>query len=65
MQGIQRKGDYAMQFAVNIKNVDKDCKRYVVARESDGILWFWGSWDDKEEAQKVANEVKGILCERI
>lgn len=54
-----------MQFAVKINNADKDCKRYVVARESEGILWFWGSWDDKEEAQNAANEVKGILCERI
>lgn len=54
-----------MQFAVEIKNVDKDCRKYVVARESDGILWYWGSWDDEEEAERAAKNVKGVVAERM
>lgn len=54
-----------MKFAVKIENIDKNCKKYVVARESDGVLWFWGSWDDEESAEKAAKDVKGVVVERI
>lgn len=54
-----------MKFAVKIENIDKNCRKYVVARESDGILWYWGSWDDEEEAERAAKNVKGVVVERM
>ena len=38
----------------NVNNCDIDHDRYVVARLVDGELWFWGSWSDKDAAQRVA-----------
>ena len=33
--------------------------KYIVARRIDGDLWFWGAWDDRNEANKVALEIGG------
>ena len=58
-----------MEFNVNVKvsvfNLPPDYKKYVVARYVDGKLWFWGSWDDKDRADEVAEEIGGIVTERI
>lgn len=27
----------------------------------DGSLWFWGAWNDKEQAVRVAKEINGIV----
>lgn len=39
-----------------VNNVDIDHERYVVARidEETRELWFYGSWSDKDTAQRVA-----------
>lgn len=37
--------------------------KYVVARLCDGEYWFWGAWDDLKEAQRVAQEMDGIVVE--
>lgn len=34
-------------------------KLFIVARESDGELWFWGAWDDEDKANEVALEIEG------
>lgn len=49
---------------VKVNNVPrgKKCK-YIVARECDGELWYWGRWDDKEKAAKIAAEIGAIVVE--
>lgn len=41
---------------VKVNNLPSEHERYVVARLNDGELWFWGSWADKETAEKAANQ---------
>ena len=38
---------------------------YVVAREYDGELWFWGSFSDVRTATKVAIEIGGEVIETV
>ena len=39
---------------------------YIVARDVDGELWFWGAWDDRNKANEVALELgKGVVIENI
>lgn len=33
---------------------------YIVVREAEGGLWFWGAYDDAEVAMDVCAEVQGI-----
>ena len=37
---------------------------YMVARECDGKLWFYGAYETKERATEVAIEVRGIVVEQ-
>lgn len=39
---------------VSINNMDEDHERFVVARLVDNQLWYWGSWSDPLEAERVA-----------
>jgi hypothetical protein len=51
---------------VEVNNVPDDCKEWIVARwspESRG-LWFWGSWDNKAQAEEIAKFLKGIVVRR-
>lgn len=62
-----------MDFAkckVNVNNCPPDLLPYVVARYfqpegQPGQLWFWGAWDDPENAAAAAAEVGGMVLERI
>lgn len=36
---------------------------YIVAREYDGVFWFWGSFPDIRTATKVAWEIDGEVFE--
>lgn len=49
---------------ITIHNVDDDCLDYIVARICDGELWFWGSWDNLEDAKATAKEIDGIVLMR-
>jgi len=40
-----------------INNLPKTHKKFVVAMNVDGELWFWGSWDDPDRAREVAAEL--------
>lgn len=55
-----------MQAIVTINNCPEKCKRYVVARfcEEDCGFWFWGSWEEKAEAEEVAKEIRGFVFEK-
>lgn len=44
-----------------VNNVSKSAKMYIVARECDGSLWYWGSWDEADKAYEVAREIDGIV----
>lgn len=39
-----------------LKNPDNRLQRFVVARAVCGELWFWGSWDDENQAIRVAKQ---------
>lgn len=48
-----------------VQNVPEITDKYIVAKLIDGVLWYWGSWDDFGEAFKVAMEfTNGIVVER-
>ena len=45
--------------AARINNLPKDYSPYVVARVVDGELWYWGSWEDEEDAKQAAISIPG------
>lgn len=52
-----------MKCNVEVMNVPKDHDKYIVARLSNGELWYWGSWDDERKAKITALEINGIVVE--
>ena len=46
-----------------INNLPKyaEDKKYIVAREIEGELWFWGAYDDLDKAVNAATEIRGQL----
>ena len=50
---------------VKVNNVPDYAKKspYWVVRKYDGEYWFWGAWDDKESADKIANAIGGYVVE--
>lgn len=51
---------------VNVRNADRDPKRYIVARLVNGLLWYWGSWDDVDKAYEVAEEFdNALVCVKV
>ena len=47
-------------------DADRDPKRYIVARLEDGLLWYWGSWDDVDKAYEVAEEFdNALVCVKV
>ncbi len=38
-------------------------RKYIVAREIEGELWFYGAWDDRDQANEAALEIEGITVE--
>ena len=50
---------------VQVYNCPDDVDRYIVARLSNGELWFWVSYEDESEAIEVADEFEnGLVVER-
>ena len=50
-----------------VQNLDKDHERFVVARSNEWIdneLWYWGSWSDRNEANRVAQSFEnGVVID--
>ena len=47
-----------------IQNVPEYAKnyKYIVARQIDGKLYFWGAWNDKDKANNISHELRdGIV----
>jgi hypothetical protein len=49
----------------NIKNMPDYASEfpYIVAREVEGELWFWGVYEDGKRADEVAGQINGIVLE--
>lgn len=56
-----------MKVELNIRNTSKIVYPYIVVRRTeDGLLWYWGQYKDKEEADKWAVEIgNGFVVEAI
>lgn len=52
-----------MECIVKIENVPNYVEHFIVARLRDGKLWYWGSWEEQDLAEKAAKDVKGIVVE--
>lgn len=50
---------------IRVNNLDKDHLRYVVARmNGKRELWYWGSWSDRNEANRVAQSFEnGVVVD--
>ena len=42
-----------------------DHYEFVVAREIDGELWFWGAYADGYKANQVAHDVAGVVIHNV
>lgn len=49
---------------VKVNNVTEGEEKFVVARVSDGELWYYGRYEE-ERAREVAEEIGGIVVEEI
>lgn len=38
---------------------------YIVARLYEAELWFYGAYETKERAEKVALEIDGLVCKVV
>lgn len=55
----------SVEVKTRVINVNRVSCKYVVARLVDGQFWFWGQWDDEDEARKVAEQFEnGVVLER-
>ena len=54
-------------FQVEVNNVPKDSKEWIVARWSpvSHDLWFSGSWKSETQAREIAKMIDGIVVRRI
>lgn len=52
---------------MNLINAPEYASHYefVVAREINGELWFWGAYSNGFKADKVANEIGGIVIHNV
>lgn len=52
-------------YVTEVQNVPEITNKYIVARLNDGVLWYWGSWENFDEAFKAAMDFpNGIVVER-
>ena len=54
-------------FQVEVNNVPKDSREWIVARWSpvSHDLWFSGSWNKEAQAREIAKMIDGIVVRRI
>ena len=50
---------------VTVHNVPEHAEGYIVARVSNGSLWYWGSWKDEADAEECARNVGGIVVRKV
>ena len=47
---------------INLPEYALDYK-WAVARDEDGTLWHWGSYDDEDKANNIAEDIGGVVVE--
>lgn len=52
-----------MTAIIIINNIPEDHEKYIVARFSEGSFWYWGSWDNRADAESAAWEINGFVAE--
>lgn len=54
-------------FQVEVNNVPKDSKEWIVARWSpvSHDLWFSGSWANELQAREIAKMIDGVVVRRV
>ena len=53
-----------MTAKAEVQNVPNDADKYIVVRLVMGELWYWGSWNDKDAADRVAEQFEnGLVLE--
>lgn len=58
-------GGWREGIKAEVQNVPKDADKYIVARLVMGELWYWGSWETKKAADRVAEQFdNGVVLER-
>lgn len=48
---------------INNKPAYANDYRYIVVRECDRELWFWGAWDELDLASNATEEINGIIID--
>jgi ribonucleotide reductase alpha subunit len=61
---IQFKESKDVFMKVKVNNVTEGEEKFVVARVSEGELWYYGRYEE-ERAKEVAEEIGGIVVEEI
>lgn len=61
---IQFKESKEVFMKVKVNNVTEGEEKFVVARVSEGELWYYGRYEE-EKAREVAEEIGGIVVEEI
>lgn len=61
---IQFKESKDVYMKVKVNNVTEGEEKFVVARVSEGELWYYGRYEE-EKAREVAEEISGIVVEEI
>jgi hypothetical protein len=51
-----------MMNILNVPAYAHEC-RYWVVRPAEGRYWFYGAWDDRRAAERVALEIGGDVVE--
>lgn len=52
------------EYKVTVRNVPEHAEKYIVARVNEG-LWYWGSWDNKDDAEECARNVDGVVVRKV
>lgn len=48
----------------HINNMPTTVCAWIVARDIDGDLWYWGSWDSENDARNAAQDIDGLVIAR-
>lgn len=49
---------------IKINNEPETARLYIVARNVDDSLWYWGSYNDEAKAREVASQIGGIVVRK-
>ena len=52
---------------MKVSNLPDDYKKfpYIVARRVNGVLWYWGAFKNRNQANEIALAYNGITLESV